>query len=66
MHPRSQAPGPAMEGRAHTFLVQPLPENPRALRKENGELFGLVALRFGLDLLADVLKTAQLLFRDKL
>jgi hypothetical protein len=55
-----------MESGTNAFLVQPFSEIAGAVRKENGKLPGLAALRFGPDLLADVLKIAKCLFRDKL
>jgi hypothetical protein len=46
-----------MAGGTNAFVVEPFPQVAGAVRKEGGELSGLVALRFGLDLLAKVLNT---------
>jgi hypothetical protein len=55
-----------VEGGANALVVQPLSEIAGAVREKNGKLSGFAALRVSLDLLADVLKFAELLFRDKL
>ena len=55
-----------MAGGTNAFVVEPFPQVAGAARKEGGELSGLVALRFGLDLLANVLNVGKSLFRDKL
>jgi hypothetical protein len=55
-----------VESGTDAFVAQPVSEIAGALRKEGGKLSGLVALRFGLDLLANVLKMPKSLFRDKL
>jgi hypothetical protein len=46
-----------MAGGTNAFVVEPFPQVAGAVRKEGGKLSGLVALRFGLDLLANVLNT---------
>jgi len=65
-HPRTPAAGPALEGGTNAFVVQPFQQIAGAIRKENGKLLGLAALRLSLDLLADVLKFVDSLFRDKI
>jgi hypothetical protein len=55
-----------VESGTDAFVVEPVPQIAGALRKESGKLSGSVALRFGFDLLANVLKMPKLLFRDKI
>jgi len=55
-----------MESGTNAFVVEPFPQITGALRKKGGKLSGPVALRFGFDLLANVLKMQKSLFRDKL
>jgi hypothetical protein len=50
-----------MEGGTNTLLVEPIPQIIGAVREESGQFSGPVALRFGLDLLANVLKITKII-----